>query len=139
MSFVHLLESCHITADSFKALVRFRNRCMGRRMQTFTSYEIKDALYNLPVLSSIDLSKRSIVSSDASSRTIGAVLTHKDDNVHDHLMQYASWSLNDAEKKSCYLARGSGDNINLGKAKVLLSIPQTCIVDGSWSPLLCFQ
>ena len=59
---------------------------------------LKDALTTAPVLVYPDYSKQFIVSTDASSIAVGAVLSQKDDNGREHPIHYASRSLNSAEK-----------------------------------------
>ena len=60
--------------------------------------ELKEALCVAPVLTYPDYEKPFVVSTDASSKALGAVLSQLDDNKQEHPIHYASRTLNDAEK-----------------------------------------
>ena len=59
--------------------------------------ELKVKLTSAPVLSYPDYAKQFVVSTDASSRAVGAVLSQADENGRDHAIIYASRALSAAE------------------------------------------
>ena len=65
---------------------------------TLTFEKLKEALFASSVLVYPNYKKPFIVSTDTSSRAVGAVLLQLDDEGREHLIQYASRSLNEAEK-----------------------------------------
>ena len=60
--------------------------------------ELKESLTKPPVLVYPNYGKPFIVSTDASSKAVGAVLSQLDDNGREHPIHYASRNLNEAEK-----------------------------------------
>lgn len=59
--------------------------------------ELKESLCTSPVLVHPNYEKPFIVSTDASSKAVGAVLYQLDEKDHEHPIHYASRNLNDAE------------------------------------------
>jgi len=62
---------------------------------------LKQCLTTAPVLTFLDLSKLFIVDTDASDEGIGAVLSQLDSNNAEHVIVYASRTLNKPERQYC--------------------------------------
>lgn len=68
------------------------------RRHTSSIREVEGSFDDPPVLKYPNYEKEFIVSTDASSKALGAVLSHLDDDSIEHPIHYASRTLNDAER-----------------------------------------